>query len=293
MVSDPGKSIEKIKTICEERQQIELWLERLAQAENKAPDHVKQKVEADYRRRLDDVVSELRAHRDEVSEILEGQRSLRDGLKDQESEATERLAEAELRYTVGEFDEGKWSDTKASIEESWTKIRDELEGVEQEVGELEEVMALIEGGGRGKAEKAVSHSAARPAEPEVTELEAVLAPPVPEEAEPPAEPEDITVGKTSLDELEFLRSVTEDRSHGPAPERASGEMTIPEAVTDPGTAVRKASAAVGAEGVTSFGDADGQPKKAAAKTLKCGECGSMNLPTEWYCERCGAELAAL
>jgi hypothetical protein len=30
-----------------------------------------------------------------------------------------------------------------------------------------------------------------------------------------------------------------------------------------------------------------------AKTLKCNECGSMNYPTEWYCERCGAELAAL
>lgn len=31
----------------------------------------------------------------------------------------------------------------------------------------------------------------------------------------------------------------------------------------------------------------------ASKTLKCAECGSMNRPTEWYCERCGAELAAL
>jgi hypothetical protein len=29
------------------------------------------------------------------------------------------------------------------------------------------------------------------------------------------------------------------------------------------------------------------------KTLKCNECGAMNYPTEWYCERCGAELAAL
>ena len=29
------------------------------------------------------------------------------------------------------------------------------------------------------------------------------------------------------------------------------------------------------------------------KTLKCAECGAMNYPTEWYCERCGAELAAL
>ncbi|MEP6620493.1 MAG: zinc finger Ran-binding domain-containing protein [bacterium] len=30
-----------------------------------------------------------------------------------------------------------------------------------------------------------------------------------------------------------------------------------------------------------------------AKTLKCGDCGAMNYPTEWYCERCGAELASL
>jgi hypothetical protein len=29
------------------------------------------------------------------------------------------------------------------------------------------------------------------------------------------------------------------------------------------------------------------------KTLKCAECGAMNYPTEWYCERCGAELASL
>jgi hypothetical protein len=30
-----------------------------------------------------------------------------------------------------------------------------------------------------------------------------------------------------------------------------------------------------------------------AKSLKCAECGAMNYPTEWYCERCGAELASL
>ncbi len=30
-----------------------------------------------------------------------------------------------------------------------------------------------------------------------------------------------------------------------------------------------------------------------AKTLKCSECGAANYPTEWYCERCGAELASL
>jgi hypothetical protein len=30
-----------------------------------------------------------------------------------------------------------------------------------------------------------------------------------------------------------------------------------------------------------------------SKSLKCAECGALNYPTEWYCERCGAELAAL
>ncbi len=30
----------------------------------------------------------------------------------------------------------------------------------------------------------------------------------------------------------------------------------------------------------------------AVKSLKCQECGTLNYPTEWYCERCGGELAA-
>jgi uncharacterized OB-fold protein len=29
------------------------------------------------------------------------------------------------------------------------------------------------------------------------------------------------------------------------------------------------------------------------KTLKCPECGAANYPTEWYCERCGGELATM
>ena len=33
--------------------------------------------------------------------------------------------------------------------------------------------------------------------------------------------------------------------------------------------------------------------KGDVKTLKCRECGAMNDPTEWYCERCGAELSGL
>ena len=30
-----------------------------------------------------------------------------------------------------------------------------------------------------------------------------------------------------------------------------------------------------------------------SKTIKCAACGAGNFPTEWYCERCGAELSSL
>ncbi|MGH7592358.1 MAG: hypothetical protein ACRELE_00675 [Gemmatimonadales bacterium] len=29
------------------------------------------------------------------------------------------------------------------------------------------------------------------------------------------------------------------------------------------------------------------------RTLRCGECGAMNRPLEWYCEKCGAELTTV
>ena len=37
--------------------------------------------------------------------------------------------------------------------------------------------------------------------------------------------------------------------------------------------------------------ADSRPE--VNKTLKCPECGTANYPTEWYCERCGGELATM
>ena len=50
---------------------------------------------------------------------------------------------------------------------------------------------------------------------------------------------------------------------------------------------------VGAKGVEAVGGGNAPKKGKVRKSLKCGECGAKNLPTEWYCERCGAELAAL
>jgi hypothetical protein len=48
--------------------------------------------------------------------------------------------------------------------------------------------------------------------------------------------------------------------------------------------------AASSAGVSSV--AEVAPSSEPLKTLRCTECSTMNLPTEWYCERCGGELAA-
>jgi hypothetical protein len=92
-----------------------------------------------------------------------------------------------------------------------------------------------------------------------------------------------------MDELAFLKSVTgNEGATAPAQpgKRPSGGLTKPVETAAPSVpAAPPAPAAETAKDRASGGT--------APKTLKCGECGTMNRPTEWYCERCGAELAAL
>jgi hypothetical protein len=89
-----------------------------------------------------------------------------------------------------------------------------------------------------------------------------------------------------VDELAFLKSVTDDDT-GPSPKRASGGQYQPSELT---STSRGGSPPAAAPGPTAAAPAaEGE----AVKNLKCQECGTMNLPTEWYCEQCGAELAAL
>jgi hypothetical protein len=77
-------------------------------------------------------------------------------------------------------------------------------------------------------------------------------------------------------ELALLRSVTPARSE-------------PAAAEDARPATRSPQRDVPAPRRTEHPrDADPQ-----AKPVACVKCGTSNLATEWYCEKCGAELSAL
>jgi ElaB/YqjD/DUF883 family membrane-anchored ribosome-binding protein len=304
------QSMSEFERLLKERTQIEQWLEKLGASGDKTPASVRERVQADYLKRLDEVQEELNGHRDEITGALERHRQVRDELIKQQSEAQERRAEGELRHSVGEFDDTKWESMRSEIDGSLKKIGEELDGVETEVADLEKALASI------TSSPDVGKTAAEPAKAAGTTDAAVdkpapksedLPPPIRDAApaaaaataalEPASKPE----SESSDEPLEFLDVDAGQKEPELKPSRKSDTVPMPpdaaellgkkEAARSSGEVA--AGAEIGAAGVTSFSNNAEQPKKGVAKTLKCGECGAMNLPTEWYCERCGAELAAL
>lgn len=286
MAKSGPKTAASIQKLLDERQQIQRWLDRLTMTADAAPETVRTKVREDYERRLQEVMAELQGHGEEVGAALERQRSTREGLANRESEAAERLEEAELRHAVGEYDEGQWRQVHAELVEALVTAREELKRADEEIARLEDVVELV------SSEPEPAEEEAEPEPPPQVETR----PKVAAKKEPAPQKAAAKAKRTgSFDELAFLRSVTEDESHGPAPSRASGAM---KAIPDPPPASAGPPPPT-APGSTEFRDPEHNKKDTmprasrSMRSLKCAECGTMNVPTEWYCERCGAELAAL
>jgi hypothetical protein len=249
MAKAPSKSAAAIQRLLEERRQYEAWLARITATADSAPEHVRTRVKADYEARLKAVTEELKAHADAARQLIAQRKENLLELQKKEKAAAERLAETELRHEVGEYDEGQWAQVHKDALADLGAVRDELMDVERDITRLEELDTLV------KAKPAPMPRVGTPLRP----------PPEPREER----------RKTPIDELAFLKSVTEDDKNAPSARRASGAQYQPDDLQD---AAHLAPV-----------DEDAPVEK----TLKCRECGTMNLATEWYCENCGAELAAM
>lgn len=272
-----------IEALLEQRAQFEQWLAKLDSAANKAPPAVRDKVRADYQVRLSGVIERLRGHAATIADELHKHQSTQSDLDGQRRQAEEELAEAEVRYTVGEFGDDEWNRISHESDGRLNGLREQLKTVDREIARLVEVQGLIASPGKAAA-------ASTPAEELVIEKS-----PPPPPPPPPAEPmveapraqpkqqgrKEAEHSGGPVDELAFLKSVADEEvkpsptrrpsNPGGGPQGSRAVETAPPPSAPPGKA--------GAPGV--------------AKTLKCAECGTLNRPTEWYCERCGAELAGV
>lgn len=285
-----------IEALLEQRAQFEEWLGRLDSSGDKAPPAVRQRVRGDYEARLQRVMEQLRGRGAAIAEELERHHASQAELDRQRRAAEEALAESEVRHAVGEYTEDEWRQVSEQSRREIEQLRAQLRSVGTEITRLTQVQALITQPRSAAATVAPPTApASRPApKPEVAEEAPFVthvadpmadpAAPPPRTAQPAREPEPAAA---SVDELTFLKSVSDDES-----------LTTPRRPSGPAAGVSTATASAPPRTPepsvqTAAPPSTGKAATAVAKTLKCGDCGTLNRPTEWYCERCGAELAGV
>jgi hypothetical protein len=347
-MTDSNSSLNEVPALLDERRQYEGWLAALATRRESTPQHVYDRVYADYRARLQRVAEQLASHRHAIESERASVQSRLTLLTAEEQLKRDERAELELRTHVGELMGDDAERAFGSVDEVIARLAGEKDGLAGRVAELQTLLdeeaaqpepaaapvttthelaaspptAPAPGVELPPQEPAVAAPVA-PAEP-VVAAEA----PKPAALQPPAglpKREERTETapapkRESFDELAFLSSVVGKAvdevkamaapaiSEGPLVERRSSEplLTAPIGAAHEDRAsdsllagVENAKLSTGERPLAANVSAN-MPivlRTAAVteqvKTLKCNECGSMNYPTEWYCERCGAELAAL
>ena len=280
-----------IEALLEQRTQYEEWLAKLDSSGDKAPPAVRERIRGDYEARLQGVMEQLRGRGSAISEELERHHASQAELDRQRRAAEEALAESEVRHSVGEYTEDEWRRLSDQSRRDIEQLRAQLRTIGAEITRLTQVQSLIAAPRTAAPASTPPAAAPRPApKPEVIEQAPFVthvadpmadpaAPPPRTAPQPPApQPEPAAA---EVDELTFLKSVSDEDP--PAPRRT----------TAGGSSTATSAAPRASEVQTAPPASSGKAAAAVAKTLKCGDCGTLNRPTEWYCERCGAELAGV
>jgi hypothetical protein len=325
MSKDAQPALENVAALMLERQRIEAWLATLEARKASTPDHVYQRVRGDYSTRLKAITDQLLARHTTLKTHVD---QLQGRLTQYETEAQrfkDERAESELRMQVGELSVADWNTKVRECDEGIAKLSEAQAQARGALAQAREILAMVSGQTNG-AVAASSTSSPRISRPlNIDELRAkengAAKPP-----SAPAPPAGLQTG-SGMNELEFLNSVVGGQAPNAGNGQKSGSDSIEletEGAPDLAeTLLNRVNQRAGGN-LRENNDADsllkgvGEQKPGSKtnplaanvtesnpivlrpqggperhKTLKCQECGTMNYPTEWYCERCGAELVSV
>lgn len=315
-------ALDALRALIAERQQYEQWISALEAKREGTPEHVFERVQKDYGSRLDRVVSEIKGHAEELQLSISTLSSRLVEVARDEDTRREGLQEAELRAAVGEYEPAQWDQIRSEAEEALSKIAADRQSLDSQLGELRSIQKLSEmGPGASVTEPtaaampeiirppvtpaAPAVEAPKPAAVAASDV-AVPATPAAREPEPSraASPEGPASGGHRAGTA--AERIVPPEPAAPAPQHSPNPIATPQSQErlplEPVAAAASAAAQAaskprstkspsgGTQAVRSRSEAT---KPDAAKTLKCPECGTANYPTEWYCERCGGELATM
>jgi hypothetical protein len=327
MTDTRARQIEEIEGLLAERRKYEQWLAQLEARKEKAPAHVFEKVHADYLARLTEAQKKLSSESGAVHALAaELEQSL--VLKERKcTEHTDERAEAELRAAVGEYDEKAWEELRVKLDGTIADLTTERDRIRKELDTLRALIREAEPAAGGEPKRDVDDiafvrsllgrstpfaNAAAPAHAETAAEPPPAAPPAtprsptpkatpmtPRSATPMAAPvtAPVTAPLASRSPMATpLRSSTVTPRPTQRGNNAPSRNTAPELFTVKQTPLGTSSPPRGTDDDKphrpsgTFGKPTPRTTE-AVKSLKCQECGTLNYPTEWYCERCGGELA--
>jgi TolA-binding protein len=275
-------SLDALNGLLKERQRYEEWLAALEAKRATTPESVYQRVQADYQVRLRDVSTKLAERAGELKENIDALTARLEEISNQEAQQREARQEAELRAAVGEYTQKQWKEIGGAWDNELSRLTKDKTALDTQVKELSRIYTLTmkekaqapgpvpQAAGSPPADQSrtpISPVVSRPAVPEPPTLNppSRYAPPA-----PAPNPSGGAKPRSPFDQFPVLRP---QGGTAPAPPGPSAAIATPPKVPQTGRA--------------------NDPRSEQHKTLKCPECGAANYPTEWYCERCGGELATM
>jgi hypothetical protein len=320
MTKSKTNALESLRALIAERQQYEQWITTLESKRGGTPAHVFERVQGDYNTRLQRVVGDIKGHAEELQLSISTLSSRLVEVAREEDAKRDALQEAELRATVGEYEPQQWQQLKAEADQALERIVADRASLDSQLGELRSIQKLSEVGSIGSVEDIEQGQNA--SRPETTAAPA--APSIPSETPPVPTPEMQEPANTfapaapALNPPASQNSAPRDQGNFPLEDAAAASAAMlsspppvpaspPAAAPPPSSSDSSAGSTTGSAPTPTrprtgktppFGGVAAKPKPPESrtdqtKTLKCPECGTPNYPTEWYCERCGGELATM
>ena len=278
-------SLDALNGLLKERQRYEEWLAALEAKRAATAESVYQRVQADYQVRLRDVSAKLAERAGELKESIDSLTARLDEISRQEFQQREARQEAELRAAVGEYTQKQWKEIGGAWDNELARLTKDKNALDTQVKELSRIYTLT-----------MKEKAQAPAPTHQTGVE-----PAPEVSRTPISP---VVSRPAVPEPPKLNPPPRfDTPPVPSPVSQQGgvkprspfdqfPVLRPQGGGAPAPAPGPAAAIATPPKVPQAGRPN-DPRSEQHKTLKCPECGAANYPTEWYCERCGGELATM
>jgi hypothetical protein len=328
MTQPTEDSQQSVAALFDERQRYESWLAALEARRASTPPHIFERVHTDYAARLQRVIEQFQEHRSVVQGMADELTERLAALEREDAKQLDARMEAELRAAIGEFTAAECQECVRRTEEARSSIEEERSSVTAELSRLRVLLDPTAASIRTREHPAAAseEAAASPAR-QVPSREEASEPAV-TAAQTSEEVERESKDEAAFDELEFLKSVVDEavtngadvpREQAPQQETSAQIATTASASASEETDTVRTGAGAGdaspdrATYDSSRGESEVGASRAPApresrsgtpaflkgvnpeqvKTLRCQECQAMNYPTEWYCERCGAELATM